>query len=55
VVTFGYGLMPSYSSQLTQTERWGVVAYLRALQLSQRAVVSQLPSSIVADLRREAP
>jgi hypothetical protein len=35
--------MPSYAADLTAEERWGVVAYVRALQLSQHAAVDQLP------------
>jgi hypothetical protein len=37
VMTNGYGAMPDYSAQLTPTDRWAVVAYIRALQLSQNA------------------
>ena len=37
VVTNGYGAMPDYSAQLTPSERWAVVAYIKALQLSQNA------------------
>jgi mono/diheme cytochrome c family protein len=43
VVTNGYGLMSSYSKQLSVSERWAVVAYLRALQLSQTADLGELP------------
>jgi len=42
VITKGYGVMASYASHLTVEERWAVVAYLRALQLSQRARLEQL-------------
>ena len=35
VATDGYGLMPSYAIELSTRERWAVVAWLRALQLSQ--------------------
>jgi mono/diheme cytochrome c family protein len=42
VITKGFGVMPSYASHLTVEERWAVVAYLRALQLSQRARLEQL-------------
>ncbi len=31
----GFGVMPSYASQLTVEDRWAIVAYLRALQISQ--------------------
>ena len=37
VITNGYGAMPDYAAQLTPEERWAVVAYVRALQLSQQA------------------
>lgn len=46
VVAEGYGLMPSYAGVLSREERWGLVAYVRALQLSQRAVVSELPEPV---------
>lgn len=42
VIARGFGLMPSYASHLTPEERWAVVAYLRALQLSQRTPVERL-------------
>jgi mono/diheme cytochrome c family protein len=53
VVTQGFGLMPSYAAELTPEERWGVVAYLRALQLSQHAAVTQLPAPARARLEGE--
>jgi mono/diheme cytochrome c family protein len=37
VITNGYGAMPDYAAQLTPEDRWAVVAYVRALQLSQAA------------------
>jgi mono/diheme cytochrome c family protein len=43
VIAEGYGYMPSYASALTVEERWAVVAYLRALQLSQRARIDLVP------------
>ena len=48
VVSQGFGLMPSYAAELTPEERWAVVAYLRALQLSQHASVDQLPPGLRA-------
>jgi mono/diheme cytochrome c family protein len=45
--------MPSYAAELTPEERWGVVAYLRALQLSQHAAVDQLPARTRARLEGE--
>ncbi len=37
VITNGYGAMPDYASQVTPADRWAIVAYIRALQLSQNA------------------
>jgi mono/diheme cytochrome c family protein len=35
VVTNGWGAMPSYASQVPVEDRWRIIAYIRALQLSQ--------------------
>jgi mono/diheme cytochrome c family protein len=35
VMTNGWGAMPSYSAQVAVPDRWAIVAYIRALQLSQ--------------------
>jgi mono/diheme cytochrome c family protein len=35
VVTNGWGAMPSYASQVGVQDRWAIIAYIRALQLSQ--------------------
>jgi mono/diheme cytochrome c family protein len=53
VITRGYGLMPSYANALPVQERWAVVAYLRALQLSQRGQVGEAPPDVRARLERE--
>lgn len=37
VITEGFGIMPDYSSQISPVDRWRIVAYVRALQLSQHA------------------
>lgn len=42
VMTNGYGTMYSYASRITPQDRWAIVAYIRALQLSQDAKVSDL-------------
>jgi len=46
VMTHGYGAMPDYSAQLTPADRWSVAAYLRALQLSQHAKITDVPNGI---------
>jgi mono/diheme cytochrome c family protein len=54
VVTNGFGLMPSYANELSVEDRWAVVAYVRALQLSQHATVDQLPPEARQRLEKEA-
>jgi mono/diheme cytochrome c family protein len=46
VMTHGYGAMPDYSAQLPPEDRWAVAAYIRALQLSQAANASDVPSGV---------
>jgi len=42
VITNGFGQMPDYSAQIMPDDRWAIAAYIRALQLSQNAKVSDL-------------
>ncbi len=35
VITKGWGSMPAYAAQIPASDRWAIVAYIRALQLSQ--------------------
>jgi len=44
VISNGFGAMPDYSAQLTVEDRWRVVAYVRALQLSQNARLEDVPA-----------
>ncbi len=37
VMTHGYGAMPDYAAQVSPQDRWAIVAYIKALQLSQNA------------------
>jgi mono/diheme cytochrome c family protein len=34
-ITNGWGAMPSYAPQISPQDRWAIIAYIRALQLSQ--------------------
>jgi len=54
VATSGFGLMPGYASALSVEDRWAVVAYVRALQLSQYAAVERLPPEARERLEKEA-
>lgn len=51
----GYGLMPSYSVQLSERDTWGVVAYVRALQIARGTWVYRLPPALREKLAKEAP
>jgi cytochrome c len=43
VISEGFGLMPGYAEKLPPEDRWAVVAYVRALQGSQRARLEDVP------------
>jgi mono/diheme cytochrome c family protein len=43
VMTNGFGVMPSYAQQVRAEDRWAIVAYIRALQLSQHATLADVP------------
>ena len=44
VITNGFGIMPDYASQIPPRDRWNIVAYIRALQLSQNATRADVPT-----------
>ncbi len=50
VITNGYGAMYSYASRIEPQDRWAVVAYVRALQLSQHSSVNDLSADEKAKL-----
>ena len=50
VITNGYGVMYSYADRVSPPDRWAIVAYIRALQLSQAAPVASLPPEARAKL-----
>jgi hypothetical protein len=43
VITNGFGAMPDHRSQVPVRDRWAIVAYIRALQLSAHATLSEVP------------
>jgi mono/diheme cytochrome c family protein len=47
--------MPSYAQMLDVEDRWAIVAYVQALQLSRGARVSDLTATMREELAREAP
>jgi mono/diheme cytochrome c family protein len=45
VITNGYGVMFSYADRVDPHDRWAIAAYIRALQLSRRAKVADVPDA----------
>lgn len=43
VITHGFGVMYSYASRVPPEDRWAIIAYIKALQLSQNATLNDVP------------
>ena len=52
VMTNGFGAMPDYAAQVPAEDRWAIIAYMRALQLSEHASVTDVPVSDRARLEQ---
>jgi mono/diheme cytochrome c family protein len=52
VITGGFGAMADYSDRIEPRDRWAIVAYIRALQTSQYALVDELPENVRAELSK---
>ncbi len=52
IMSNGLGAMPDYASQIEVSDRWAIAAYVKALQLSQNAPVSDVPPEKKAALAR---
>ncbi|HVF49185.1 MAG TPA: cytochrome c [Pyrinomonadaceae bacterium] len=52
VITNGWGAMPDYAAQIPWEDRWRIIAYVRALQLSRRATVADLPPDAQERIRK---
>lgn len=50
VITNGFGAMYDLSDRIDYADRWAIVAYVRALQLSQNATLDDVASNARADL-----
>ena len=50
VMTNGFGAMPDYRAQVAPEDRWAIAAYIRALQLSQRATRADVPADKISEL-----
>lgn len=52
VITNGTRVMPSYASRIPPEDRWAIIAYIRALQLSQNVDAAQLPAEELPQLEQ---
>jgi mono/diheme cytochrome c family protein len=52
VISNGRNQMGAYGANVTVSDRWAVVAYLRALQLSQLGLADDLPQDLRANLKK---
>jgi cytochrome c5 len=52
VMTNGFGAMPDHAVQIRPDDRWAIIAYVRALQLSEHATASDVPPDHRGDLER---
>jgi mono/diheme cytochrome c family protein len=43
VITKGYGAMYAHAARVEPRDRWAIIAYIRALQLSQHATLDDVP------------
>ena len=54
-VTNGWGAMPSYAAQIPVQDRWAIITYIRALQLSQQNIAAAATASPAATARGASP
>jgi mono/diheme cytochrome c family protein len=52
VITNGFGAMPDYATQIRADDRWAIIAYVRALQLSEHATLADVPADKRGALER---
>lgn len=50
VIGQGYGVMYPFADRITPEDRWAIVAYVRALQLSRHARIDDLPDALEPSL-----
>jgi mono/diheme cytochrome c family protein len=54
-ITNGWGAMPSYAPQISVKDRWAIVAYVRALQISQEVQPAATPGAQAAPAASPSP
>ena len=55
VISHGYGVMHGFADRVDPHDRWAIVAYVRALQLSQHAPAKDLPDDVRTTLPPRTP
>ena len=50
-ITNGIRNMPSYGAQIPAADRWAIIAYVRALELSQDATIGDVPPELQRQVR----
>src|SRR6185436_10179758 len=53
-ITNGWGAMPAYAPQIAPADRWAIIAYIRALQMSQQTQTGSTPAGAGATAAPEA-
>jgi mono/diheme cytochrome c family protein len=52
VITHGRNLMGAYGPNVPTEDRWAIISYLRALQLSQLGTIDDVPQELRATLKK---
>jgi mono/diheme cytochrome c family protein len=52
VITDGYGVMYPFGSRISPADRWAIISYIRALQLSQDATAARIEPTDEAQLEK---
>ena len=55
VITNGFGAMYPYGYRISPRDRWAIIAYIRALQLSRQATIEDVPEAERPKLLTESP
>jgi mono/diheme cytochrome c family protein len=50
IISNGFGAMQDYGAQIPPADRWAIVSYVRALQLSQYAPIDAVPEDVRTSL-----
>jgi hypothetical protein len=50
VISHGRRTMPAYRFQITEHDRWAIIAYLRALQRASHASIQDVPAELRGDV-----